>query len=118
MSATERAGPPDLTDDQRRAALMKAAEARQIRAEIKEQLKRGDLLLNDLLLRSDNEPVVGRLKVLSMLEAMPGTGKVRARHIMRDLDISERRRLKGLGRQQRAGLLAHFTNEKQPRDHD
>ena len=53
-----------------------------------------------------------------MLEAMPGTGKVRARHIMRDLDISERRRLKGLGRQQRAGLLAHFTNEKQSRDHD
>ena len=36
-----------------------------------------------------------------------GVGKVQARRIMVELDISESRRLRGLGRNQREGLLAH-----------
>ncbi len=109
MSSSVRPPPPVLTDDQRRAALAKAAEARQIRAELKLNLKQGLVSLPELLARADIEAVVGRLKVLSMLEAMPGTGKVLARRIMRELDISDRRRLKGLGPQQRAALLLHFA---------
>jgi hypothetical protein len=81
--------PPALTPDERRAALEKAAVARRIRAEVKEQ-------------------VLGKLKVVSMLESMPNTGKVKARRLMRDLDISESRRLRGLGPNQRRRLLEHF----------
>jgi len=43
-----------------------------------------------------------------MLEAMPHTGKVKARRLMQDLDISESRRLRGLGPNQKRRLIDHF----------
>ena len=99
--------PPTLTPDQRRAALEKAAVARQKRAEVKEQLKCGSLTLEQLFEKGDNDEMLGKLKVVSMLESLPGVGKVRARRLMEELDISESRRLRGLGRNQREGLLCH-----------
>ena len=65
------AGLPQLTDEQRRAALAKAAEARRVRAEIKELLKMGTLALSELLDRSDNDRILAKMKVLSVLEALP-----------------------------------------------
>jgi hypothetical protein len=100
--------PPALTPDQRRAALEKAAMARRVRAEVKEQLKAEQLTLGELLDRSDSDDVLAKLKVVSMLESMPNTGKVKARRLMRELDISESRRLRGLGPNQRKKLLEHF----------
>ena len=47
--------------------------------------------------------MLAKLKVVSVLESLPGVGKVQARRIMEELDISESRRLRGLGRNQRAG---------------
>ncbi len=41
--------PPQLTPEQRQAALAKAAEARKARAEIKEKLKMGSLTLKELM---------------------------------------------------------------------
>ena len=101
--------PPQLTPEQRRAALDKAAEARRKRAEVKEQLKAGSLTLDDLFTRSDADEMVGKLKVVSMLESMPGVGKVRARRLMEELEISESRRLRGLGDNQRRRLLDRFA---------
>lgn len=100
--------PPQLTPEQRRAALEKAARARQKRAEVKEQLKSGRLTLADLLAQGDADDMVGKLKVVSMLESLPGVGKVRARRLMGELDISESRRLRGLGDNQRQRLLDRF----------
>jgi hypothetical protein len=100
--------PPALTPDQRRAALEKAAMARRVRAEVKEQLKAERLTLGELFDRADVDDILAKLKVVSMLESMPNTGKVKARRLMRDLDISESRRLRGLGPNQRKKLLAHF----------
>ena len=40
---------PQLTDEQRKEALAKAAEARKARAELKEQLKRGDISLKEVV---------------------------------------------------------------------
>ena len=82
--------------------------ARRIRAEVKEQLKTGRVTLGELFVRADDDEVLGKLKVVSMLESMPNTGKVKARRLMRDLDISESRRLRGLGPNQRRRLLEHF----------
>jgi len=45
------------------------------------------------------------------LEKLPGVGKVRARRIMAELEISESRRLRGLGTKQRAALLAAFAGQ-------
>lgn len=100
---------PTLTEEQRREALAKAAEARKKRAEVKSQLKRGDLSLRDLLSRQDD--VVGKMKVASALESLPGVGKVRARKIMERLDISSTRRVRGLGAKQKEALLAEFSKK-------
>jgi hypothetical protein len=99
---------PDLDDDARREALQKAAEARKIRAEMKQQLKAGEIGLGHVLRRADAEETVGRTRVSAVLEAIPKIGKVRTRRIMERLDISSSRRLRGLGAKQRERLLAEF----------
>ena len=100
--------PPSLTPEQRQAALDKAAEARRVRAEVKKNLNDRALSLKELFDLSDTDDTVAKLKVVSVLESLPGVGKVRARRIMQDLDISESRRLRGLGANQRNALLEHF----------
>ena len=99
--------PPPLTEEQRRQALEKAAIARRKRAEMKEQLKSGRTTLKELLGRTDDE-IVGKMKVSSVLESMPGVGRVRARKMMEKLDISDSRRMRGLGTRQKENLLAEF----------
>jgi hypothetical protein len=101
--------PPTLTPEQRQAALEKAAVARRRRAEVKEKLKAGSLSLKELFDQGDSDEILAKLKVVSVLESLPGVGKVRARRLMEELDISESRRLRGLGRNQRDALLARFS---------
>jgi hypothetical protein len=98
---------PQLTEEQRKQALEKAAEARRKRAEIKQQLKNGTLSLPQVLSQPDNE-TIGKMKVASVLESLPGVGKVRARKIMERLDISSTRRIRGLGAKQKEALLGEF----------
>ncbi|WP_420450390.1 integration host factor, actinobacterial type [Ilumatobacter sp.] len=97
------ATPPQLTPEQRAAALAKAAEARTARAEIKARLKMGSMSLGEAL-DSDDENVA-KLKVVSMLESLPGVGKVKARKLMEEIGIADNRRVQGLGAQQRKSLL-------------
>jgi len=101
---------PTLTDEQRKQALEKAAEARRKRAELKAQLKSGKLTLKDILARS-NDDTVGKMKVSTVLESLPGVGKVRAAKIMEKLDISATRRVRGLGAKQREALLDEFSKK-------
>jgi signal recognition particle GTPase len=100
--------PPSLSPDERRAALEKAAAVRRQRAEIKERLKMGALNLEELLDQSEDDEAIGKLKVVAVLESLPGVGKVRARRLMEELHISESRRVRGLGAQQREALLKLF----------
>ena len=102
--------PPQLSPDQRQAALDKAAAARRQRAELKDKLKMGSLTLKELFDQSERDEVVGKMKVLVVLESLPGVGKVRARRIMEEVDISEARRVRGLGEQQRKALLKLFPS--------
>ena len=100
--------PPSLSPEQRRAALAKAAEARKARAEIKERLKMSSITLAELLAQSDSDEMVAGIKVLAVLESLPGVGKVKARRTMDEIGIADTRRLRGLGDQQRKSLLAAF----------
>jgi len=102
--------PPALTPEQRHAALQKAAAARRQRAEVKEKLKAGGLTLEQLFVQGDGNETIAKLKVVSVLESLPGVGKVKARRLMQELDISESRRLRGLGDNQRRKLLARFAS--------
>ena len=103
------ANPPTLTPEQRQLALQKAAIARRSRAEVKDKLKIGSLSLSELFDAADTKDESGemlaKLKVVSVLESLPGVGKVNAKRLLKGLDISDGRRLGGVGDKQRERLL-------------
>ena len=88
--------------------MAKAGEARRLRAEIKELLKTGSLTLLEVMGRSDTEDYIGGMKVESVLESLPGLGKIKTKRLMEELGIASNRRLRGLGERQRAALLEHL----------
>jgi transposase len=97
-----------LTPEQRAAALVKAAAARQARAEVKNRLKYSQGSLAEVLEQARTDDVLGKLKVSSLLESLPGIGKIKARAIMAEIGISETRRLRGLGPHQAKALVERF----------
>jgi hypothetical protein len=101
--------PPSLSPEQRAAALEKAAEARKARAELKEKLKMGHISFESLLERASQEELVGKMKVISVLESLPGIGKVKARKLMEEIGVAETRRLQGLGTNQRERLVKEIA---------
>ena len=50
------------------------------------------------------------MRVIELLQSMPGLGKVRARQVMERLSISESRRVRGLGAKQVAALVDEFAD--------
>ena len=95
---------PQLTDEQRKAALEKAAQARHARAELRANIKSGKVTLEEVL--DSDDPIANRMKVSALIESLPGYGKAKATKIMDELGISASRRVKGLGARQREQLLA------------
>ena len=102
--------PPKLTEEQRKEALAKAAAARKARSELKQKIRIGDKSLQDVLNEAADDPIIGGTKVLAVLEALPGTGKVKARKAMEDIGIVEGRKIAGLGSKQRVKLLEYFSS--------
>lgn len=99
---------PQLSPAERQAALEKAKAARIKRAQVREDLKTGKLSLKKVLAMKD-DPVVGRMKVSTLIETLPGYGKAKAEKIMTELRIAESRRLRGLGERQEAALLERLS---------
>ena len=95
---------PNLSEADRKAALKKAAEARQKRAELRHEIKSGKIDFVAVMKRSD-DPIVARMKVSTLLESLPGFGKAKAAKIMDELEISESRRVQGLGARQLEMLM-------------
>ena len=94
---------PKLTDEQRKEALEKAAQARHERAELREKIKSGKVTLEEVL--DSDDPIANRMKVSALIESLPGYGKAKAAKIMDELGISASRRVKGLGARQREQLI-------------
>lgn len=99
---------PQLSAEERKAALEKAKAARIKRAEVRDQLKSGELSVKDVLAQKD-DPVVGRMKVSTLIETLPGYGTAKSEKIMSELQIAESRRLRGLGARQEAALLERLS---------
>lgn len=99
---------PQLTPEQRRAALDKAAASRRERAEVKNRLKNSGASIVDVLQESHDNDVIAKMRVVDLLQSMPGLGKVRARQVMERLGIAESRRVRGLGAKQLAALQREF----------
>lgn len=95
---------PNLSDSDRQAALKKAAEARAKRAALRAEIKAGKVTFAAVMKKAD-DPIVARMKVSTLLESLPGFGKAKAAKIMEELEISESRRVQGLGARQREMLM-------------
>ncbi|WP_372727029.1 integration host factor, actinobacterial type [Nocardioides sp.] len=100
---------PPLTPEQRQAALDKAAASRRERAEVKNRLKNSGASIAEVLAEGRHNEVVGKMKVIDLLQSVPGFGKVRARQMMEKLGIAESRRVRGLGTKQVAALESEFA---------
>lgn len=100
---------PETTDEQRAAALARAAEARRIRAEIKHLLKTGSLTFDDVLARAAEDDLVAGTKIQAIIVSMPGMGKIATKRLMEEVGIAENRTIRGLGPRQRAALVERFA---------
>jgi hypothetical protein len=96
---------PTLTAEQRSAALAKAFEARTARSSVLASVKTGETTMPQLLASAKTDPVVGKIRVVQLLKALPGFGPSRATALMEQAGIAANRRVAGLGERQRAALL-------------
>ena len=94
---------PQMTPEQRAAGLEKARIVRAQRAELTNKLAMG-LMTPEQALDMADDPLVGRMKVKSFINALPGYGKVKVERLMDELGISDSRRIQGLGTKQMAAL--------------
>lgn len=94
---------PTMTPEQRAAALEKARIVRAQRSELTTKLSMGVMSPEEALDKAD-DPVIGRMKVKSFVNALPGYGKVKTEKLMEELGIPESRRIQGLGSKQMASL--------------
>ena len=88
---------PVLTNEQRIAASAKAVQVRTKRAELRRQLKESKISSNEVLSVSDSDEIVSGMRVITILESLPGIGKIKASALMETCDIALSRRMKGLG---------------------
>ena len=100
--------PPQLTPEQRQEALLKAAESRKRRAEVKLKIKNGEFSVDTILELAKTDDAVAKMRVKELLESLSGVGKVRAQSLMERLNISPTRRIQGLGRLQIKQLRGEF----------
>ncbi|MGW6605329.1 integration host factor, actinobacterial type [Streptomyces sp. NPDC055036] len=74
---------------------------------MKDTLKHGKASLAEVL--ASTSEAIRKMPVRALLESLPGIGKVRACKILTELEISESRRVRGLGIQQRERLRERFA---------
>jgi guanylate kinase len=102
--------PPALTPEARSAALEKAKVSRKRRAQVKDQVKSGELSIAEVLDLAKSDEIVAKMRVLELLESKSGVGKVRAAALLDKLKISRTRRIQGLGRLQVDEILKEFPS--------
>lgn len=101
---------PELTVEQRRAALEKAAQVRRERAAVKDRIKSSSASLQQILDEGRSNDAIAKMRVVDLLQSIPGLGKIRARNLMERLNISQSRRVRGLGINQVAALEREFEH--------
>lgn len=105
--------PPRLSSRARRRAGEKAVLARQDRAKVKEQVASGELFFFDLF--KDERKSIARMKLVDLLQSVPGIGQARAQIIFERTKISPSRRIGGVGHRQVELLRQEFLLIKNSR---
>ncbi len=98
--------PPKISNRFRRKAGEKAVAARRERATIKALVASGELFFFDLF--KDERKSIARMKLIDLLQSVPGIGKVRAELILDRTKISPSRRIGGVGHRQIELLREEF----------
>lgn len=101
---------PNLSDEKRKDALEKATAARHARAQLRDRIKRGEVSITEVL-QADDDPIASRLKVSALIKSLPGYGEAKTAKIMDELGISPSRRVRGLGKHQREGLIKRLGDD-------
>ena len=105
---------PDLTPQQRAQALEKATRARRRRAEVKDALKSRKITLSEVIDMAATDDAIAKMKVRSLLEALPRVGVSTAEALMNEIKIAPSRRVRGLGQVQREELIRRFGRTFKP----
>ena len=100
--------PPQLTPEERANALARAKFSRQVRAGVKLRIKNQDLSIAQVLEIAREDEAIAKMRVLELVESVPGMGKIRAKALLERLHISLTRRVQGLGRHQVESLIREF----------
>lgn len=105
---------PELTTEQRKANLDKAMKMRKERADIRAKLADGTYTVSDVIYFADShdKAAVG-MRVKQMINALPGYGFKKTQALMRELGISESKRVGGLGTNQAKALIAKLDGAEQ-----
>ena len=103
------AQPPIMSAQDRSRALESAKAARQERSLLKARIRDGSLSFAGVIEIASKNPIIAKMRVVELLEAIPGYGKVRAQSLMEKSAISPTRRIQGLGKLQMKSLLAEFS---------
>lgn len=93
--------------DERVAALAWAAAFRRRRTGLRADMASGERSLEDVLAAADDSDV-GLIRLLFVLESLPGAGKVATRRHLARLSLAERLPIRELTGPQRALLLSEF----------
>lgn len=96
---------PELTDEQRAAALVKATAVRSARRVFKEELAQGKMSLQEAINRAKADEALAGIRVRDLLQCLPGIGPKRAESAMEEIGISPARRIRGLGAHQVEALV-------------
>lgn len=83
-------------------ALELADRMRSAQSELLTRLRSGQESLSDVL--GSDDPLIGRIKIVTVLENLPDLGKVAARRVMADIGISDFCKVRELDESQRYAL--------------
>jgi hypothetical protein len=106
VSSKTQAQAPVRSLDQRMEALKRANHIRVRRAQLKKDLKDGEVQIEAILL--DPPDWVSTAKVFDMLMAVPKFGRVKAARLLTQCRISQSKTVGGLSERQRAELVGLF----------
>ncbi|MDZ7836468.1 MAG: integration host factor, actinobacterial type [Actinomycetota bacterium] len=100
----------NLNSEVRRKGLVKAREIRKKRSDLKKALKSEKISLKSVFEDKDFfEQVVGNMKAIELVSALPGIGRVRAENILteelKDKPVQE---IGGLGKNQKQRFYNYF----------
>ncbi len=106
VSPKTQAQAPVRSLDQRMEALKRANEIRVRRAQLKRDLKSGQVRIDQIL--HDPPDYVSTAKVFDMLMAVPKFGRVKAARFLTQCRISQSKTVGGLSERQRTELIGLF----------